>query len=127
MKLHEIIKLIDETQQESILVEELYKYRKSLHIWYSNHFIDMPVLMVTDVFNACQYATIVPASELTESICAYLGDWDCVNEDSANYGTYETICFNSIPLSDFAETVKSSYQEIGHIIDSLNSGEIRDI
>jgi phytoene/squalene synthetase len=93
MKLHEIID-INDIGTDSILTEELYKYRKSLFVYYSNFFTSEPVLMVTDVFNAAQYALIVPIDEMSDAQAIYLQDRDCSQER-------ELINYQSVMLSDW--------------------------
>jgi hypothetical protein len=103
MKLQEII-LHNET--ESILIEKLIPYKKSLLVYYTDLFSGTPILMVTDVFNSCQYGKIVSSSELEESIFAYLGvDYIETDENEPNFdfdlfAQYETISFNSIFLNE---------------------------
>lgn len=99
MKLHEII-TANEDYTQSVLIEEIVKYKKQLYVYYSHYFSSEPVLMVTEVMNAAQYGRIEPANEIDEAICAYLDDYDCQNEESENFGTYETICANSMMLKD---------------------------
>lgn len=99
MKLHEIITAM-ENPTDSVLIEKMVPYKKSLLAYFSSKFSSEPVLMVTSVTNACQYGRIEPANEMNEAICAYLDDYDCQNEDSENFGTYETICAYSIALKD---------------------------
>lgn len=100
MLLHQIISA-NENHEQSILIEKLMPYKKSLLTYYCNDFgkRNEPMLMVTDVFNAAQYGKIVPSNDFIEAICSYLNDNDCMNEESENFAAYETICFNSIPLS----------------------------
>lgn len=98
MKLHEIITAL-ETPTNSVLIELMIPYKKLLLRYYSAHFTSEPVLMVTSVMNAAQYARIEPANELNEAICAYLDDYDCSNEESEKFCEYETICANSIMLN----------------------------
>lgn len=99
MKLIEIISE-NNAGENSILIEELSKYKKQLCIYYNHYFSDEPILMVISVMNACQYAKIVPSRDFDDAICAYLDDYDCDNEDSERFGEYETICANSIALKD---------------------------
>jgi hypothetical protein len=93
-------------QDQSILFESLHPYLKSLYIYYKDLFGCEPVLMVTDVFNACQYAKIVPANDFNEAINAYLNvsyievEQDNKNFDSDLFAQYETINFNSKMLID---------------------------
>lgn len=100
MKLHEIIKA-NECHTTSILIEEIIKYKRSLLTYYTDLFCCEPILMVTDVMNACQYGKIVPATDFTEAIYAYM-EVPYVDEedtDSDEFVQYETINFNSMPLS----------------------------
>lgn len=91
----------NESHTQSILIETMLPYKKSLLTYYSNYFgsRNEPMLMVTDVFNAAQYGKIVPANDFQDAIAAYLDDYNCSDENSENFAAYETICFNSIPLS----------------------------
>lgn len=101
MKLHEIIKL-NEDHETSLLVESLIPYKKSLLTYYKDYFCCEPILMVTSVSNAVQYAKIVPSNEFKDAIYAYIGV-DYVNEeneDSEEFAEFETINFNSILLKD---------------------------
>lgn len=95
MKLHEIITAMEDPT-DSVLIEKMIPYKKSLLAYFSSRFTSEPVLMVTSVFNAAQYGRIEPAGELNDAICAWLDDYDCDNEESE----YETICANSIMLKD---------------------------
>jgi hypothetical protein len=104
MKLHEII-TSNENHNQSLLIEKLIPYKKSLSVYYTDYFCSEPILMVTDVFNACQYGKIVSSDDFDESICAYL-EVDYIETDENNpdfdfdlFAEYETICFNSISLS----------------------------
>lgn len=96
--LAEIIKL-NEDLQTTILVENILMYKKSLLTYYNSLFCSDPVLMVCSVMNAAQYAKIVPADDLIENICAYLDNYNCMDQDNEDFCAYETIMFNSIMLS----------------------------
>jgi hypothetical protein len=98
MLLHEIITTNDKGTS-AILTELLYKYKKSLYTYYKSYFNCDPILMVTSVFNAAQYALIVPANEFNEAIDIYLQNEDMNEEDKANQ--VELISFQSIMLKDF--------------------------
>jgi len=98
MLLHEII-ATNAAGTSSILVELLGKYKKSLYTYYQDQFNCEPVLMVTDVFNACQYALIVPANEFQEAIYAYLESSELTEEEINDQ--VELISFQSIMLKDF--------------------------
>jgi len=99
LKLHEIIES-NEVETSSILIELLVPYKKSLLTYYSRLFPSEPILMVTSISNACQYSKIVPDGEFTEALINYIGDYNCMDEENENFCEYETICFNSIPLSN---------------------------
>ena len=96
MKLHEIIKINDKGT-DSILIELLIPYKRSLNTYYSDLFPSDPVLMVTDVFNASQYGIIVPSGEFHEAMSIYLDGSELNKEDREM--EEEVISFNSIPLS----------------------------
>jgi len=101
MKLHEIIST-NEVSTNSILIEKLLPYKKQLYVYYKDLFCCDPVLMVTMVSNAVQYAKIVPSNEFMESICEYL-EVDYIDEEDTendNFSAYEEINFNSRMLKD---------------------------
>jgi hypothetical protein len=90
----------------SILYETLHPYLKSLYVYYKNEFNCEPVLMLTTLYNAAQYAKIVPCYELHEAICDWLNIWDFQDDpkskyfDAEQFAEYETIQFNSKMLID---------------------------
>ena len=90
---------MNEIAGNQILIELLIPYKKSLYTYYKSLFCDEPILMVTSVMNAVQYGKIVSANNFSEEIVNFIGNPDCINDDNDNYCEYETICFNSIPLS----------------------------
>lgn len=99
MKLHEIIEA-NESHTDSILIELLIPYKKSLLVYYRDEFMCEPILMVTDVMNAAQYGKIVSSNAFSEAVCAYM-EVDYVDEsniESDEFAQYETICANSIFL-----------------------------
>lgn len=98
MLLHEIISTNDQGTS-SILCELLFKYKKSLCTYYSRYYNSELILMVTTVFNAAQYALIVPANEFHEAIDAYLQGSDLTEEERGQ--EMELISFQSIPFSKF--------------------------
>ena len=98
MKLHEII-TTNEKGTSAILTELLYKYKKSLYIYYKDLFCCEPVLMVTTIFNAAQYAIIAPSNEFNEAIEHYLNNDNMSEEDRES--EKELISFQSIMLKDF--------------------------
>jgi hypothetical protein len=58
--------------------------------------------MVTDVFNACQYAKIVPANDFNEAVCNYIGCQEHEIQNNDDFlAQFETINFNSKMLIDF--------------------------
>jgi len=96
MKLHEIIEA-NETPRLSIEIQEIKKYKKSLLTYYKHH-NDQLILMVTDIYNACQYGKIVSANEFNEAVEEHInmagmteGDKECERE---------LISFNSILLAN---------------------------
>ena len=91
MKLNEIISTNDKGT-DSILIEKLIPYKKSLLTYYRDLFNCEPILMVTSVFNAAQYGIIVPSNEMDEALDIYIADEDYSDEDK------EVIYFNSIAL-----------------------------
>ena len=98
MKLHEIVNAV--LNDEELIYEKIAPYKNSLYIYFKDYFCYEPVLMVTFVCNAVQGCKIVSSNEFNEAICHYLNDFDCSNEESENFAEYETICFNSLMLSD---------------------------
>lgn len=97
MKLYQIIEAFE--ANKSVLIELIAPYKKALNIYFSSYYNCEPMLMVTSVMNAAQYAIVVPSNDFSEAVSEWLNDYDCSNEDSDNFPEYETICFNSIPLS----------------------------
>lgn len=95
MLLHQIIET-NEDHNKSILYDKIHPYKKALYTYYKDLFNCEPVLMITDIFNAAQYAKIVPSNELTEAIEEYLINDDGSEEDKEAYK--EVIYFNSIML-----------------------------
>ena len=98
MKRIEFIEL-NEVHTTAIEFSNLHPIRNSLYIFYKDLFGCEPVLMVTDVFNTCNYVKIVPSSEFIESVDAYLSDTNDVEEDELNEYK-ELINFNSKMLKD---------------------------
>ena len=98
MKLYEIIEA-NEKDNISILIELLVPYKKSLFTYYSRWFCSEPVLMVTMVANAVQYAKIVPANEFAEAMDEWVNA-DNTLSDEDKEDEKETINFNSIMLKD---------------------------
>ncbi len=98
MLLHEIISE-NENHASAIEYGQLHPYLKSLYTYYKRQFCCEPVLMVTAVFNAAQYAKIVPSNDFSDAIEAYMNGWDGFTEDEIN-SEIEVISFNSRLLKD---------------------------
>lgn len=98
MLLHQIIATNDKGTS-SINTKILHPYKKSLYTYYKDLFCCEPVLMVTDVFNAVQYAVIVPVNEFSEAIDVYINACSLTDEDKMNQT--ELISFQSIMLKNF--------------------------
>jgi len=98
MKLHEIIEANAKPSTE-IEIQQLRKYKKSLQTIFENEYKGEPVLMVTSIFNAAQYAKIVCAHEFTEAIEDYLNEDKELTEEDREHER-ENINFNSILLKD---------------------------
>jgi len=97
MRLHEIIE-INETPGSSIEIQEIKRYKKSLLTYY-HHRNDELILMVTNIYNACQYGKIVSANEFTDAIEEHINaDIDMTEEDKDH--ERELINFNSILFSN---------------------------
>jgi hypothetical protein len=96
MKLHEIIST-NEDIENSISFEVLQPYLKSLYSYYKDFFCCEPILMVTDVFNACSYAKIVSSNDFNEILEDYTKD---IEDHEERESSIETINFNSQMLSD---------------------------
>ena len=97
MKLHEIISA-NENKTTSILIEEILKYKRSLNTFFCALFCCEPILMVTMVSNAVQYAKIVPSDCFLEIVEDYVDTMNLESsEDIAN--EIELINFQSIFLS----------------------------
>ena len=79
MRLHEIIE-INDIGTDAILIESMEPYKNQLFTYYSNHYESEPVLMVCTVFNAAQYALIVPINEIHDAMAIYLEGDDCEQE-----------------------------------------------
>lgn len=103
MKLAEII-LKNDNENVSFNYEILHPYLKSLYTYYKDFFCCEPILMVTDVFNACSYAKIVPSNEFTDCVCEYLNieSHEIENNDD-HLVNFETINFNSKMLKDIIQ------------------------
>lgn len=101
LNLNDIIKLNND-KTTSINYESLQPYLKSLNVYYKYTFGCDPILMITDVMNACSYAKIVSSNEFNESVCDYI---ECELHEIQNNDDYlsqfETICYNSKMLKDF--------------------------
>jgi hypothetical protein len=94
MKLHEIIAANDNGKE--LLIELLYTYKKSLLTYYTDYFCCEPVLFVTMVCNAVQYAKIISSNEFSEVLEDYCADMEADEIE----GEMETINYNSIFLTN---------------------------
>ena len=99
MKLAEIITANGKPETE-IELGQFKKYKKSLLVFYRSQYPRgaEPVIMVTTVFNACQYGKIVHPFEIEEAANEFLGA-DKTLTDREREEEKENIYFNSIPLS----------------------------
>jgi hypothetical protein len=95
MKLHEIIEA-NEDQKKSLNIQLMLEYKNSLHVYYKNILNSEPILMVTDVFNACSFGKIVDSDSLHEAIEMYIEDEDTTEEEKEQQR--EIINFNSVFL-----------------------------
>jgi hypothetical protein len=89
----------NEEPSKAISFETLQPYLRSLYTYYKDLFCCEPVLMVTDVFNACQYAKIVSSNDFNEAISEYLETIEDLNQEDRE-SQEETINFNSQLLKD---------------------------
>jgi hypothetical protein len=96
MKLHKIIE-INSDPRSSILIEKMVPYKRSLLTYYSSLFNSEPVLMVTSISNAAQYAKIVPIEHFLQCILEYM-DFDLSNSEIID--EIDIISCNSIMLAD---------------------------
>ena len=68
--------------------------------YYSNLFGCEPVLMVTDVFNAAQYARIEPETDLMETVTNYVASCHLDSEEEET-AEMENIMFYSMMLKNW--------------------------
>lgn len=97
MKLHEIIQALEEPTN-SVQIDTLIPYKKSLFTYYENYFCCEPILMVTMVSNAVQYAQIVSANDFTDAVFHWVESMNLSDEDKES--EIEVISYNSIPLKE---------------------------
>jgi hypothetical protein len=91
MLLHEIISA-NEVSDQSILIEKILPYKKSLQVIFPD-----AILMVTDVFNAAQYGKIVSSSDFSDAVEEYVNTIPDLTEEEKEE-QIELINFQSIPL-----------------------------
>lgn len=87
MKLHEIIKTLEEPNN-SVLVETMQPYFKSLRAYYSANGTRLNselVLMVTSITNATAYARIEPADEFSEALEQYINTMELETEEEREH------------------------------------------
>lgn len=94
MKLHEIIER-NEQPDLAILVDEILKYKKSLITIFGKD----AILMVTDIFNACQYAKISHPQIFEEDLDNYINSHYSLSDEEKEEEK-ELINFQSILLKD---------------------------
>ena len=99
LKLYEIIEIFEKEDNDSILIKLLIPYKKSLLTYYSDYFCCEPILMITIVSNAVQYAIIVPSNEFNEALYTYVQSM-CLDNKEEETTAEEVISFNSIMLSN---------------------------
>lgn len=107
LKLYEIIELL-ETPGNSVLIELMQPYFKSLRTYYrenSTKFKPELILMVTSVTNATSYARIEPVDEFNEALEEYINTMDLETEEERE-NERETINFNSRMLNEFINDEK---------------------
>ena len=82
----------------SLLIEKLLPYRRSLCTYYADKFQCEPILMVVMVCNAVQYGLIVPSNEFGDALYQYCETMEFEDEeDRAEFE--ELVSFQSIPFS----------------------------
>jgi hypothetical protein len=99
MRLHEINQA-NQVIGNSILIDEIVKYKKSLITYWSDMYNvneDQLILVVTSVFNSGSYGFITEVDQYTEVVQEYVDNLDLSKED-ADY-EFENINFNSIQLN----------------------------
>lgn len=100
MQLHKIISLSEENDGESIEISHIKKYKKSLITYFEHNYPGDPILVVTDVFNACCYGFIATTYSYDEVIDNYVekNNPNASDEDKENF--IEVIKFQSIYLKN---------------------------
>jgi hypothetical protein len=100
MRLHEINQA-NQVIGNSILIDEIVKYKKSLITYWSDMYCvneEQLILVVTDIMNAAQYGFITEAGQYQEVVEEYVNTIpDMTEEDKEN--EIENINFNSIQLN----------------------------
>ena len=87
MKLHEIIKTLEQPQN-SVLIELMQPYFKSLRAYYSANGARLNsefILMVTSITNATAYARIEPADEFSEALEQYIDTMELETEEDREH------------------------------------------
>lgn len=97
-RLEELIKTLDQDNM-SVRTDILALYKKSLYVWYRNHYMSEPMLMVVAVFNAASYARIESVDGFEEAVDDYVKSHD-EGDPEINEHLKETIMFNSIALKE---------------------------
>ena len=94
IELNEIVEMCEEGTQ-SILIELIVPYKKQLLTYFEKYYMmDDPILMVTSIFNACQYGIIVPSCEFEEAMQAYFGDE--LDDDTRELVSFQSTLLNNL-------------------------------
>lgn len=97
LKLHEIHDL-NESDYNSMLIELLIPYKKSLYTLFKERYCSEPILVVTSVSNAAQYGFISSENSFSEDVENWVASMELDGEEHEN--EIELIGFNSIMLKD---------------------------
>lgn len=89
-----------ESYEYNFSIDDILKYKKSILTYYEQFYANDPIFLVTSVTNNSCIGFITSSSDFIEEICAYLDDYNCQDEESENFGEFETICFNSKFVKD---------------------------
>lgn len=99
LKLSDIIRISEENNGSTINIEEILKYKRSLITYFKEYYCCDPILLVTDVFNACSYGIVVSANDFEEAAKLHIEANNAEDSEEDKEGYYETMNFNSKFLS----------------------------
>ena len=100
-KLHELVNIFKNEHETAVLWELVEPYKKQLYVYFSRFYCSEPIVMITSVTNNSSYCRIVPESDFSEAICAYIGECpDLEDVESESYAEYESICAYSQELKN---------------------------